>query len=339
MRPVRYRCAPLWRRAEPVVRIALAVFGGLGVLAVLTVLAGPVSADPGSTDPISADPVSPASPPATRPADGPDFLNRPFGASRPLSSGVRLNGKPVQGALLRGTAPAGVVALDLDGVTVPLASDGAFLLGFHRDAPSLGVLTVSLANGEVISEPLAVEPRSWRREFVAVAARGGVPSAAYLARRQPELELIAAARSRSSDSNGWRQTFIWPATGRISGVFGSQRIYAGEPGSFHSGVDVAGATGTPVIAPADGVVILAAKTPFSLEGNLLMIDHGAGLNSAFLHLSSIDVKDGDAVRQGQQIGRIGSTGRATGAHLHWSMKWNDARIDPQLLVGPIGGEK
>lgn len=283
--------------------------------------------------------VQPSSAPAQSAApapSGPDFLTRPFGAMRPLPSGIKLSGAPIQGALLRGTAPRGVTALDLDGVKVPVAPDGAFLLGFNRDAPPLGVLTVTFADGQVVTEPLTVEPRAWRREFVAVAARGGVPSEAFMARRKPELEMIAAARARQSDSAGWRQQFIWPATGRVSGIFGSQRIYAGEPGSFHSGVDVAGAVGTPVVAPADGVVILAAPTPFSLEGNLLMIDHGMGLNSAFLHLSAIDVKLGDTVRQGQPIGRIGATGRATGPHLHWSMKWNDARIDPQLLVAPMG---
>jgi murein DD-endopeptidase MepM/ murein hydrolase activator NlpD len=146
------------------------------------------------------------------------------------------------------------------------------------------------------------------------------------------LTQIEAARRVASDSEGWRQSFIWPARGRISGVFGSQRIYAGQPGAPHSGVDVAGRVGTPVVAPADGVVILAAASPFTLEGNLLMIDHGAGLNSAFLHLSRIDVKVGDRVRQGQQIGAIGQTGRATGPHLHWSLKWKDERIDPARVA-------
>jgi len=310
-----------WARAEPV-RGALA-FGSLIAVTLAAPLLG--QASPQSPPPQSATPAP----------SGPDFLTRPFGAMRPLASGIKLSAAPVQGALLRGTAPKGVAALDLDGVKVPVAPDGAFLLGFNRDAPPLGVLTVTFADGQVVSEPLAIEPRAWRREFVAVAARGGVPSEAFMARRKPELEMIEAARQRQSDSNGWRQPFIWPARGRVSGVFGSQRIYAGEPGSFHSGVDVAGAVGAPVVAPADGVVILAAPTPFSLEGNLLMIDHGMGLNSAFLHLSAIDVKVGDTVRQGQPIGRIGATGRATGPHLHWSMKWNDARIDPQLLVGPM----
>ena len=94
--------------------------------------------------------------------------------------------------------------------------------------------------------------------------------------------------------------------------------------------------GTPVRAPADGVVTLAADHPFTLEGNLLMIDHGAGLNSAFLHLSRIDVAEGQQVTRGQIIGAVGATGRATGPHMHWGMKWNDARIDPLLLAGPMG---
>jgi len=160
-------------------------------------------------------------------------------------------------------------------------------------------------------------------------------SEAFLALRKPELEQIAAARAVVTDATGWRQRFVWPRVGRISGLFGSQRIYQGTAGAYHGGVDVAGATGAPVVAPADGVVILAADKPFTLEGNLLMIDHGHGLNSAFLHLSRIDVKLGDHVSQGQRIGAIGATGRATGPHLHWGMKWNDARIDPLLLAGPM----
>ena len=158
-----------------------------------------------------------------------------------------------------------------------------------------------------------------------------------MAIRQPELARIAAARAIRSNADGWRQKFVWPVKGRISGRFGSQRIYrGGEAGAYHSGLDIAtGASGTPFVAPADGVVVLAAQTPFSLEGNLLILDHGMGLNSAFLHCSELLVKEGDHVRQGQVIGRIGMTGRATGPHLHWSMKWLDARLDPLLFTGPM----
>jgi murein DD-endopeptidase MepM/ murein hydrolase activator NlpD len=153
--------------------------------------------------------------------------------------------------------------------------------------------------------------------------------------RRPELDRIAAARAVNADADGWRQTFIWPVNGRISGRFGSQRIYrGGEAGSYHSGLDIAtGESGTVYVAPADGVVTLAAESPFSLEGNLLIIDHGQGLNSAFLHNSALLVHQGERVKQGQPIGRIGMTGRATGPHLHWSLMWRGSRLDPLLFVG------
>ena len=124
--------------------------------------------------------------------------------------------------------------------------------------------------------------------------------------------------------------------GRISGRFGAQRVYRGTPGGYHSGVDIStGQSGSAFVAPADGVVILAAEAPFMLEGNLLMIDHGNGLNSAFLHTSKLLVKAGDIVHRGQVVGLTGMTGRATGPHLHWSLKWREARLDPILLTGPM----
>ena len=153
-------------------------------------------------------------------------------------------------------------------------------------------------------------------------------------RRQPELDAIWNARTADSPVDGWRENFIWPAQGRISGRFGSQRIYQGEPGSYHSGLDIAGGAGAPVVAPASGKVTLATTQPFSLEGNLVIIDHGDGLNSAFLHLSRIDVTEGQMIRQGDPIGLIGASGRATGPHLHWSIKWHLARLDPLLFLPP-----
>jgi murein DD-endopeptidase MepM/ murein hydrolase activator NlpD len=181
-----------------------------------------------------------------------------------------------------------------------------------------------------------VSPRDWNIERVNVARSSGGPSEAFMRIRRPELEAIGAARAVRSDAKGWSQDFIWPLTGRISGRFGSQRIYRGEPGSYHSGIDIAtGGTGNPFVAPADGVVVLATSAPFSLEGNLLIIDHGHGLNSAFLHLTDIAVREGQSVSQGAYLGTIGSSGRATGPHLHWSLKWEDARLDPLLFTGPM----
>ena len=145
-----------------------------------------------------------------------------------------------------------------------------------------------------------------------------------------------SARAVETGSQGWRQSFLWPAAGRISGRFGSQRVYRGKPGSYHSGLDIAGGGGTTYVAPADGVVVLAAAEPFTLEGHLLIIDHGMGLNSAFLHSSELLVREGDRVTRGQPIGRIGATGRATGPHLHWALMWRGMRLDPLLFVGPMG---
>lgn len=254
----------------------------------------------------------------------------------PAPAGITLSGAAQQGAALTGTVPPGTVALTLDGQPVTLDADGRFLIAFDRDAPPQASLVARQRDGRTLARTLGVAPRAWRIERVNAPLRPVASSAAFLALRQPELAAIAAARATPTDAQGWRQRFIWPTKGRISGLFGAQRIYRGQPGAYHGGVDVAGITGTPVVAPADGVVILAARdTPYTLEGHLLMIDHGHGLNSAFLHLSRIDVKVGDTVRQGQRVGAIGATGRATGPHLHWGMKWHDARIDPLLLAGPM----
>ena len=245
-----------------------------------------------------------------------------------------LSGQLMQGALVRGKAPAGAVRLSFNGKPVALGPGGEFLLGFDRDHPSAATLSAQLADGSTVRQDLAVAPRAWRIEHVNVARLPGGPTEEYLRLRERELARISGARAVNASSDGWRQRFIWPARGRISGVFGSQRVYRGEPGSFHSGVDVAPGAGAPVVAPADGVVVLAGPPSFSLEGNLLIIDHGMGLNSAFLHLATQAVRQGDRVRQGQLIGTVGATGRATGPHLHWGMKWNDARIDPQMHAGP-----
>ncbi|NKB16633.1 MAG: M23 family metallopeptidase, partial [Sphingomonadales bacterium] len=183
---------------------------------------------------------------------------------------------------------------------------------------------------------LTIAPGGWRIEQVNANFTGGAASSAEFQRRRgPELAQINAARRVAVTSDGWRQRFIWPVRGRVSGLFGAQRVYRGQPGSYHSGVDVAVPTGTELVAPADGVVTLAASSPFTLEGYLLIIDHGMGLNSAFLHNSSLAVREGDVVRQGQVIARVGATGRASGPHMHWGMRWRDARIDPARLAGPM----
>jgi len=251
-----------------------------------------------------------------------------------------LSQPPQQGALLRGTAPVGTALLMLDGKPVRFAADGTFIIGFGRDAAPSALLEARLQDGRLMRLPIAVAPRHWDISSLPTLYKGTTPSPEFLKIRAAELAQIETARSMNPVSDGWRQTFQWPAVGRISTLFGSQRIYAGGvAGAPHGGLDIARAVGgpviegTPALTPADGVIVLATDHPFSLEGNLVMIDHGFGLISALMHLQRIDVKAGDRVVRGQPIGLIGRTGRVTGPHLHWGMTWNQVRIDPLLLVG------
>ena len=261
----------------------------------------------------------------------------PAPATSPAPAAFVFAGELTQGGWIRGQAPAGAVVARLDEQALVLDPEGRFFAAFDRDAGASATLAARLADGRTVEQSLTVSPRAWDIERVDVARTQGRTSEEFWRIREPELARIEAARSKDHDVGGWRQDFIWPVKGRISGRFGSQRIYrGGEAGSYHSGLDIAtGESGTPYVAPADGVVVLAAGSPLSLEGLLLIIDHGGGLNSAFLHSSRLVVREGDRVRRGEHIGDIGATGRATGPHLHWSLKWRDARLDPLLFLGPM----
>lgn len=271
-----------------------------------------------------------------RAAPAPTPTPTPTPSPTPTRAAVfTFDGELEQGGWIRGTVPGGTREAQLGEEKITFDEEGRFFAAFDRDAPATLELTARLADGRTISSPLAIARRAWNIEHVNVARRPGGASASFMRRRQPELDAIWKARLEETGASGWRQDFIWPVTGRISGRFGSQRVYRGEPGSYHSGIDIAPGNGTPYVAPADGVVVLAVDD-FSLEGKLLIIDHGQGLNSAFLHSSRLYVTEGEMVRQGQHIGDVGASGRATGPHLHWSLKWRNSRLDPLLFAGPMG---
>ena len=260
----------------------------------------------------------------------------PQPARPPAHASFSYAGSLIQGGMVIGIAPTGTSLLSFNGAAVPVTPDGRFLIAFDRDAGPAAALVATLEDGRTVRDTLTIAPRAWDISRLATLPKYPVPQPEFDRLRPAELAQINAARRIQIVSDGWRHPFMWPVLGRISTLFGSQRIYRnGEAGSYHSGIDIARPTGTIVLAPADGVVILAADHPFTLEGNLLMIDHGMGLNSAFLHLSKITVHVGEQVRRGEQIGLVGMTGRATGPHLHWSMKWRDSRIDPLLVAGPM----
>jgi len=278
-------------------------------------------------------PVTPPPPPGQPPAPPPPTT---------VGAGMfGIKGDITQGALVQGVAPTGTSLLMLDGKPVRFAPDGHFIIAFDRDQGPNALLEARIADGRLLRLPLTIGPRAWDISSLPTLQRGTSPSPEFQRIRSAEVAQITAAKAMNSPSEGWRQTFRWPATGRISTLFGSQRIYAGVPGSYHGGIDIAkyadgpAIAGTPARSPADGVVVLATDHPFSLEGNLVLIDHGMGLISALMHLSKVEVTVGQQVRQGDEIGLVGATGRVTGPHLHWGMTWGTARIDPLLLAGPM----
>ncbi len=247
---------------------------------------------------------------------------------------LRLDGPLVQGGLVIGVTEADA-QVRIDGRRVRVSAEGIFLIGFGRDESGPIELEVRHGDGGVTTRRLVIEPRQYKLQRIdGLPARMVNPDADALARIQREGAMIAAVRSLDSSEPLFAGGFVWPARGPISGVYGSQRILNGEPKRPHYGVDVAAPTGTPVRAPADGIVALA-ESDLYYTGGTVMLDHGHGLTSVYSHLSALTVSLGQSVSQGDMIGRIGATGRVTGAHLDWRVNLFKTRLDPALLVGPM----
>ncbi len=222
----------------------------------------------------------------------------------------------------------------LNGEALDVLADGTFFLGFGRDADATARLAVTGVTD--CSQQIVVAKRQYSVSRIeGVPQRTVTPPEADRVRIRAERQRVVAAKGQRIHRQELAEAvvagFQWPVLGRISGVYGSQRIYNGVPGNPHYGVDVARPTGTPVYAPLKSVVTLAEPDLF-YSGGTLILDHGYGLSSSLLHMSRLHVAEGDEVEAGQLIGEVGSTGRATGPHLDWRMSWRDRRIDPQLLV-------
>ena len=243
---------------------------------------------------------------------------------------VVLNGKFTQGALLRGQAPAGA-KVTLNGETVQTNKDGKFVVGFEREAPLQQTLVVKLDNGQKWQRDITLEKREYNIQRIDGLEQKMVsPPAEVTARIKQDNINVANARSGNTDLDALFTRFEWPAKGVISGVYGSQRILNGVPKWPHYGLDIANETGTPVYAPVDGVVTMADDLYYS--GNTLILDHGMCVFSTFLHMDTITVEVGETVKQGEQIGTIGSTGRSTGPHLDWRINLGNTRLDPQTII-------
>jgi murein DD-endopeptidase MepM/ murein hydrolase activator NlpD len=247
------------------------------------------------------------------------------------AAALELRGETVQGGVVIGKVEPGST-VSLDGREIMVSPAGDFVLGFGRDETGEKTLTVRDPEGRDSSLTFAVKKREYRIERVdGLPPKSVTPDPESLARIRKDARLVGSARARRDDRADYANGFIWPASGRISGVYGSQRVLNGEPRRPHFGVDIAAPTGHPVLAPAGGLVTMAEPDLY-YSGGTIVLDHGQGLSSSFLHMSRVVVKAGDVVQQGDVIGEIGATGRATGPHLDWRMNWLDKRVDPSVLV-------
>ena len=252
-------------------------------------------------------------------------------AQVPGDSRVVFPARVQQGAMVIGKVPPGSV-VEYAGRRLRTTGYGSVVFGVGRDERGPLQVEVTRPDGSRERAAIAVDARDWPVQRVdGVPPRTVDPPPAIAERIQREQARVAEARVRDDARADFARPFLRPVEGRISGRFGRARIYNGKAGAPHSGMDIAAPTGTPVRAPAAGIVTFADPDLY-LTGGTLLIDHGHGISSNFLHLSRIDVRVGDRVEQGQAIAAVGSTGRSTGPHLHWGMSWFDVRIDPQLIL-------
>jgi len=238
-----------------------------------------------------------------------------------------------QGGMVRGHIGENPVReIWLNDISVKIGPQGYFVFGFSRDEAATADLKIIYNDGSLEEKTLEVAPQVYKIERV----DGLPPRTVHIPeeekeRRRVERGKVAVARGFDNNNHFWRENFIQPAQGRISGVYGSQRILNGTPRIPHYGLDVAAPIGTEIVAPASGVVRLA-EPDFLLEGGIVIIDHGFSIFSTLFHMNSVGVVEGQIVAKGETIGTIGEKGRTSGPHVDWRINWGKVRLDPKLLL-------
>lgn len=242
-----------------------------------------------------------------------------------------LKGKPQQGAMIIGkTLPGAQVYLDEKSLTVSALGD--FVFAFGRDEEGSRTVKVVVPNGQAEQQQINIAKRDYQvQKITGIAKKYVEPDPEIVKRTRKEAALVKKARADKSDRLDFLRGFMIPVDGPVTGVYGSQRYFNGKPRRPHFGIDYAAPVGTPVHAPVSGRVTLVHNDMF-YSGGTLIVDHGQGVSSTFIHLHKILVKVGDEVKQGQVIAQVGKSGRATGAHLDWRINWGDVRVDPQLVL-------
>ncbi len=244
---------------------------------------------------------------------------------------LELKGHLTQGGLVTGQLD-NAKSVSLNGKSLKLADNGLFVFGFGRDAKPVHTLSWVDKTGKGHSQDLVITLRDYDIDKITGVAKKYVsPPKAVSERISREAIAVRKARAVNSDLEYFLQPVLRPAKGRISGVYGSQRYFNGEPRRPHFGLDIANKTGSPVYAPISGTVVFAEPDLY-YSGGTLILDHGHGVTSTYIHLSKLDVKVGQKIEQGTKVAEIGATGRVTGPHLDWRFNWQGERLDPALLM-------
>ncbi|CAB1079633.1 hypothetical protein JY97_16085 [Alkalispirochaeta odontotermitis] len=245
---------------------------------------------------------------------------------------LRLPRRVYQGDLVVGRVePAGTV--EYLGKKLPVSREGYFIIGVPR-LQKTDLLITAMHGKKKVFRTVMVMAYEWKIQRIdGLPKRHVNPPPKAVRRIKNDNRQVRKVRQASVHPEPMFLSggFIAPVKGTVTGVYGSQRILNGQPRSPHSGVDIAAARGTAVVSPADGIVRLAAEDMY-LMGNTLMVDHGLGLVSIFIHLDSIGAREGERVAQGEIVARVGKTGRATGPHLHWGISVGSTSIDPARLL-------
>lgn len=249
----------------------------------------------------------------------------------PAHASELLKGKITQGALIRGKTVSGA-RITLDGKPVKPSANGNFAFGFAYDRKAPAILRVELQDGEPLEQTLSPSVREYNVQKINGLPEKFVdPPPSVLARIQRDNALIGAARARDTDEEWFADDFAWPVKGPVTGVYGSQRILNGVPKRPHFGLDIAAGEGKPLAATL-GAIVSMAEPDLYFTGGTVILDHGHGISTSYLHMSRIDVKVGDRLSKGDVFGAVGKTGRATGPHLCWRLNWFQERLDPALVV-------
>ncbi|KYF96801.1 peptidase M24, partial [Sorangium cellulosum] len=245
-----------------------------------------------------------------------------------------VEGRAVQGGLLRAKLNGKLRRMAFPGHRVTVSDEGEFLIAFSRNAPAHEKLTITFDDGQVLEKLFDVEQRTYEVDKVDNLPENMVKldMATRVKLTQAEKKLDAI-RNKYTKKNCYKNGFIWPSKGPVTSRYGQPRVLNGTDGGVHWGVDIAVPVGSPVRAPACGKVVFVEKD-LPLSGHTMIIDHGHGLTSTFIHLHGFAAKVNDEVKQGQVVATVGMTGRTNGPHLDWRMNLFETRVDPELLVTP-----